>query len=172
MFWNTRCRFQGTISGGMRMDVPEYKHVVNELLVDIFNDILKVEHRAIESFADSALTMSEMHILEAIGKNPDQQMSEIARKLRITLPTLTVSVQRLEEKGYITRSRAGSDRRKVNAALTARGLKAYESHAIFHEKMVDSLFAGLNIDKMPVLMDSMALLRDFFKKQADNLYND
>jgi len=154
------------------MEVQDYKHVVNELLVDIFNDILKVEHRAIESFAGNSLTMSEMHILEAIGRRPDQQMSEIARQLRITLPTLTVSVQRLEEKGFITRKRAGADRRKVNAALTETGLKAYDSHAVFHEKMVDSLFEGLNIDKMPVLMDSMALLRDFFKKQADEFYNE
>jgi DNA-binding MarR family transcriptional regulator len=60
----------------------------------------------------------------------------------------------------------------VAAALTERGRKAYESHAEFHTKMVDSLFEGLNIDKMPVLMDSMALLRDFFKKQADAMDNE
>jgi DNA-binding MarR family transcriptional regulator len=154
------------------MESPQYKHVVNELLVDIFNDILKVEHKAIESFAGSALTMSEMHILEAIGNNPDQKMSEIARQLKITLPTLTVSVQRLEEKGYITRNRFGADRRKVAVSLTELGRRAYNDHAAFHAKMVDSLFEGLNIDKMPVLMDSMALLRDFFKQQADKIYNE
>jgi DNA-binding MarR family transcriptional regulator len=153
------------------MDDQECKYIINELLVDIFNDILKVEHKSIESFADSTLTMSEMHILEAVGKNPDQQMSDIAKKLRITLPTLTVSVQRLEEKGFITRQRFGADRRKVAVALTQRGRSAYEKHAVFHTKMVDSLFAGFNIDKMPVLMDSLALLREFFKKQADELYN-
>jgi DNA-binding MarR family transcriptional regulator len=154
------------------MESPQYKHVVNELLVDIFNDILKVEHKAIESFAGNTLTMSEMHIMEAIGNNPDQKMSEIARQLKITLPTLTVSVQRLEEKGYITRNRFGADRRKVAVSLTERGRRAYDDHAAFHEKMVDSLFEGLNIDKMPVLMDSMALLRDFFKQQADRIYNE
>jgi DNA-binding MarR family transcriptional regulator len=154
------------------MKSPEYKHVVNELLVDIFNDILKVEHKAIESFAGSSLTMSEMHILEVIGKNPEQKMSELAMKLKVTLPTITVSMQRLEEKGFITRSRFGEDRRKVAAKLTGRGQKAYEDHARFHAKMVDSLFEGLNIDKMTVLMDSMALLRDFFKQQADQVYKD
>lgn len=154
------------------MDVQECKQVVNELLVDIFNDILKVEHKAIESFAGNSLTMSEMHIIEAVGKNPSLQMSDIARKLRITLPTLTVSVQRLEEKGYITRQRFGADRRKVAVALTASGQQAYERHAEFHNKMVDALFVGLNVDKMPVLMDSMSLLRDFFKKQAGDFYDD
>ena len=80
------------------MELHECKQVINELLVDIFNDILKLEHKTIESFAGNSLTMSEMHILEAIGNSSDAQMSDIAKKLRITLPTLTVSVQRLEEK--------------------------------------------------------------------------
>lgn len=154
------------------MDEREYKHVVNELLVDIFNDILKVEHKAIESLGGNALTMSEMHIIEAVGKSTNLQMSEIAKKLRITLPTLTVSVQRLEEKGFITRERFGVDRRKVAIALTPKGQQANERHAEFHNKMVDALFVGLNLDKMPVLMDSMSLLRDFFKKQADELYSE
>jgi DNA-binding MarR family transcriptional regulator len=154
------------------MEVREYKHVVNELLVDIFNDILKVEHKAIESFAGNSLTMSEMHILEAVGKSVDLQMSDIAKKLRITLPTLTVSVQRLDEKGFITRRRFGEDRRKVAVDLPEQGQLAYTSPAEFHARMMDALFEGLNIDKMPVLMDSMALLRDFFKNQADNLYNE
>lgn len=154
------------------MDVKESKQIINELLVDIFNDILKVEHKAIENFTGNALTMSEMHIVEAVGKNPNLQMSDIARKLRITLPTLTVSVQRLEEKGFITRQRFGADRRKVAVELTESGRQAYARHAEFHEKMVDALFAGLNLDKMPVLMDSMTLLRDFFKRKADEIYDE
>lgn len=149
------------------MDTPEYRAVINELLVDIFNDILKVEHKAIDSFSGSQLTMSEMHILEAVGKNADQQMSEIAKRLRITLPTLTVSVQRLEEKGYISRQRFGDDRRKVSVTLTDRGQQAYRHHEAFHDRMVEALFADLNIDQMPVLMESMAMLRDFFKQQAE-----
>jgi DNA-binding MarR family transcriptional regulator len=154
------------------MEAQEYKQVVNELLVDIFNSILKVEHKAIESFAGKSLTMSEMHIIEAVGKSKDRQMSDIARKLRITLPTLTVSVQRLDEKGYITRRRFGADRRKVAVELTDKGKQAYDRHAEFHTQMVDALFEGLNIDKMPVLMDSITLLKDFFKHQAEALDNE
>ncbi len=154
------------------MELHECKQVINELLVDIFNDILKLEHKTIEGLAGNALTMSEMHILEAIGNNPNAQMSDIARKLRITLPTLTVSVQRLEDKGFITRQRHGSDRRKVTAELTETGRMAYDHHAQYHEQMMEALFSKLDLDKMPVLMDSMSMLRDFFKSQADQLYKD
>jgi DNA-binding MarR family transcriptional regulator len=154
------------------MELQECKQVINELLVDIFNDILKLEHKAIDSFAGNSLTMSEMHILEAIGNNPDAQMSDIAKKLRITLPTLTVSVQRLEEKSYITRQRHGSDRRKVTADLTDKGRQAYDFHSKYHAQMMDALFSNLQLDKMPVLMESMSMLRDFFRSQADQLYKD
>jgi DNA-binding MarR family transcriptional regulator len=152
------------------MNEQEYKDVVNEIMVDIFNDILKVEHKAIDSFAPTPLTMAEMHIIEAVGKNPDLQMSEIARKLRVTLPTLTVSVDRLEEKGYIVRRRSEIDRRRVSIVLTEKGKQAFVDHSAFHAQMVDALFDNLGIDKMPVLMDSLAKLRDFFKENADRFY--
>lgn len=152
------------------MNEQDYKNVVNEILVDIFNDILKVEHKAIDAFAPTPLTMSEMHIIEAVGNNPDFQMSDIARKLRITLPTLTVSVDRLEEKGYICRRRSDIDRRCVAIVLTAKGKQAFDDHGAFHAQMVDALLDNLGIDKMPALMESLSKLRDFFKKNADRFY--
>ena len=154
------------------MNEQEYKQIVNDILVDIFNDILKVEHKAIDAFAPTPLTMSEMHIIEAVGKLTDLQMSEIARQLRVTLPTLTVSVDRLEEKGYIQRRRSDQDRRRVTIVLTPKGQKAFDDHAAFHAQMVDALFDNLGIDKMPVLMDSFSKLRDFFKENAERFYGD
>ena len=154
------------------MNEQEYKQIVNDILVDIFNDILKVEHKAIDAFAPTPLTMSEMLIIEAVGKMTDLQMSEIARKLRVTLPTLTVSVDRLEEKGYIQRRRSDQDRRRVTIVLTPKGQKAFDDHAAFHAQMVDALFDNLGIDKMPVLMDSFSKLRDFFKENAERFYGD
>ena len=149
------------------MQDATYKTVVNELLVDIFNDIQKIEYRSIEAYAGSQLTMCEMHIIEAIGESPSEQMSDIAKKLRITLPTLTVSVDRLEEKGYIQRRRSAADRRRVEVTLTEKGLQAYEYHEIFHINMINKLFEEFKIDKMPVLMESLAMLRDFFRGEMD-----
>jgi DNA-binding MarR family transcriptional regulator len=152
------------------MNEQEYKAVVNNILVDIFNDILKVEHKAIDSFAPTPLTMSEMHIIEAVGKNTNLQMSDIARSLRVTLPTLTVSVDRLEEKGYILRRRSEQDRRRISIDLTDKGTKAFRDHAEFHAQMVEALFENLEIDKMPVLMESLSKLQRFFKENAERLY--
>lgn len=148
------------------MGEPDYKAVVNDILIDIFNDILRVEHKAIETEDMMPLSMSELHIIEAVGDNSGRCiMSDIARRLRITLPTLTAAADRLEEKGYITRRRSAEDRRRVSVSLTQEGELAYERHARFHENMVSAFLEGLDASKVPELLESMEKLRDFFKDQ-------
>ena len=148
------------------MESGTYRYVVNEMLVEIFQDILKLEQRAIAGFSDVQLTMSEMHIVEAVGKNRGQLMGDIARGLRITLPTLTVSVDRLVEKGFLKRQRAARDKRRVEIELTERGVQAFDAHEHFHARMVQSLFDEMNIDRMPVLMEALTMLSRFFKDLA------
>jgi DNA-binding MarR family transcriptional regulator len=148
----------------------DYKKVVSDILTDMFNDILRVEHKAIEAKDLMPLSMSELHIIEVVGNdNGNSIMSTIARKLRITLPTLTAAADRLEEKGYIRRSRNTDDRRRVSVSLTEEGRLAYERHARFHERMVDAFLEGLEKAKLPELMESMERLRDFFKEQVVKL---
>ena len=116
------------------------------------------------------LSMSELHVIEVVGDNNGKSiMTQIAKKLRITLPTLTAAVDRLEEKGYIQRRRSDVDRRRVSVELTEDGRLAYERHAKFHQKMVDAFLHGLEQAKLPELLESMARLRDFFKEQVSGL---
>lgn len=149
----------------------DYKSVVNDILIGIFNDILRVEHRAIESEDLMPLSMSELHIIEAVGDDNGRCiMSDIARRLRITLPTLTAAADRLEDKGYIVRRRSNADRRRVSVSLTNEGNLAYARHAKFHEKMVEAFLEGMEPAKVPELLESMTKLRDFFKDQLSALY--
>lgn len=142
------------------------KQIISDLLMEMFNDILRVEHKVIESDDLMPLSMSELHIIEAVGNDDGNSiMSDIARKLHITLPTLTAAADRLEDKGYVQRSRSTTDRRRVSVVLTEEGKLAFERHAAFHKMMVDAFMSGLERTKQPELMDSMARLRDFFKEQ-------
>ncbi len=152
------------------MDGPDYRGVVSDILIGMLNDILRVEHKAIETDDMLPLTMSELHVIEVVGDNHGKTiMSQIARKLRITLPTLTAAADRLEEKGYILRRRSEEDRRRVSVELTDDGRQAYERHARFHEKMVDAFLQGLEQSRMPELLEGMTRLRDFFREQVEQL---
>ena len=74
--------------------------VLNELLVNLFHNVMDAEAKAVitEEFKD--ITNNDMHILEAIGIEEPKSMSRIAGELHVTVGTLTTNMNSLEKKGY------------------------------------------------------------------------
>lgn len=142
------------------MDVYES---VNNVLVRLFNDIWELEEKAVitEEFKD--LTNNDMHIIEAVGTGEGNNMSTIARKLNITVGSLTTSMNGLVNKKYAVRERSEEDRRIVNIRLTQKGLAAYKHHEDFHRKMVEAVMKNLKEDEVPVLRKALDDLYLFFK---------
>ena len=138
--------------------------LVNELLVEIFNDILTIEKAAISSGPFKDLSLTEMHTIEAIGQGVET-MTGAADKLDITVGTLTTAINRLVSKGYVERNRSESDRRVVQIGLTRQGRLAYKLHEAFHYEMVKNMIEGLSIEGNEVLIQSLSNLNTFFKKK-------
>ena len=143
---------------------------INKILVHLFNDIWELEEKAVitEEFKD--LTNNDMHIIEAIGLGTGNNMSTIAKKLGITVGSLTTSMNSLVNKKYAVRHRSEEDRRIVNIQLTEKGEKAYHHHANFHKKMVEAVVETLDEEEIPVLTKALDNLYQFFKTY--NGYNE
>lgn len=86
------------------MDRP-IKKILNELLVDTFNEILTIEQTALKSGKLNDLSVTEIHTIEAIGMYRARTMSEVAADLGITVGTLTTAINNLVKKGYVERQR-------------------------------------------------------------------
>lgn len=144
------------------MDTP--KKVINELLVEVFNHILSIEAEALRN-RGIKLSMNEIHVLEAIVKTEDPTMTHLARRLRVTVGTLTTAMNRLVEKGYCTRYREPEDKRKVYIALTQRALDALKIHDQFHDEMIEATIRDMNLDQDEVLLQSLQNISTYFKNK-------
>ena len=124
---------------------------LNSVLVDLFNDILNIEERALitEEFKDISVT--DMHIIEAIGIEEPRTMSTISKSLGVTMGTLTVGINGLVKKGYVIRKRGEKDRRIVYASLTDKGIAAYRHHENFHKDMIGHITKDLTKEEAEVL---------------------
>lgn len=142
----------------------QLRESINEILVHLFNEIMDLESNAVITKEFSDITNNDMHVLEAIGPNRDCRMSEVAKRLKVTAGTLTSAVNGLVNKSYVDRFRSESDRRIVYIRLTEKGLKAYEHHKDFHEKMTEAVMAVLGEDEIPVLTKILDSLAIFFKQ--------
>ncbi len=140
-------------------------NILNELLVDTFNDILEIEQMALQSGAFNDLSVTEIHTIDAIGMYELKSMSEVAGKLDITVGTLTTAINHLVRKQYVERMRNKEDRRVVQIKLTKKGKLAYRIHEKFHHDMVLATIEGLSHEEEVVLVRSLDKLNNFFKEK-------
>ncbi len=150
--------------GSKSPDRRKAKEIINELLVDVFNHILSIEQQHLRSRGVN-LSMNEVHVLEAIDKSDEATMSNVAKKLRVTVGTLTTAVNRLYEKGYCTRYSQTGDKRKVFLRLTDQAREVLDVHDKFHEEMIDAVIEDLELDDNTVLIDSLEKLSAYFKQK-------
>lgn len=140
------------------------KQVINELLVDVFNQILSIEGVTLKQ-RGVKLSMTEVHVLEAIRNSEIPTMGSVAQKLRVTLGTLTTSVNVLVKKSYVSRYRDENDRRKVFLRLSDSAIEVLKVHDEFHDEMIESMFKDLELEKDEVLMKSLENISQYFKQR-------
>ena len=87
------------------------------------------------------------------------------KKLRVTLGTLTTSINALVRKGYVVRYRDDADRRKVFLELTDLARNILRIHDAFHDEMIDSIFMDLELEKDETLMKSLENISNYFKQR-------
>jgi DNA-binding MarR family transcriptional regulator len=139
--------------------------MINELLVQLFNDVLQIEEQSLKNGVFSDISITEVHTIEVIGLYNERTMSEVAQKLKITVSTLTTAINKLIKKGYVERKRIEEDRRVVLVKLTRKGKLAYRLHQRFHKRMINNAIEGLNLEEEKILLSSLNKLNDFFKEK-------
>ena len=141
------------------------RYHVNELIVDIFNQILTLEERY-HTVHGSELSISEIHTIDAIQSSKTKQMSDVARDLNITQGTLTTTVKRLENKGFVKRVQDTSDRRIFRLKLEDKALDVLKIHDQFHNEMIEGIISQIGNDEKLIL--SIAELNKFFKNLIED----
>ncbi|MDO4169073.1 MAG: MarR family transcriptional regulator [Lachnospiraceae bacterium] len=145
----------------------ETRETINKMLVKFFREIMQLEEKAIITEEFSDISNNDMHIIEAVGLGKGNRMSVIAKKLNITVGSLTTSMNSLVHKGYVARKRSERDRRVVNIYLLDKGIAAYKHHEEFHRQMTDALINTLTPEEVEVWAKTLTTLSDFFHSQSN-----
>ena len=141
---------------------------LNEVLVNLFHDIMDIEQKAIITDEYKDLTNNDMHVIEAIGTDDPKNMSTIAHLLSVTVGTLTIAMNSLVKKGYVNRERSSEDRRVVYISLSEKGQKAFEHHENFHKQMIQGVMNELDRQELEVLVKTLKHLNNWFRQVQEN----
>ncbi|HEY1305107.1 MAG TPA: MarR family winged helix-turn-helix transcriptional regulator [Vicinamibacterales bacterium] len=87
-------------------------------------------------------------------------MSELARHMGVSLPTVSKSVDVLVDRGWVERWVDPTDRRQTIVRLTAEGRRVTTSMKRQSERHVATLLAGLTPQQRAQLMSTLDVLKD------------
>ena len=134
-------------------------------IMQVIHKIRKMEQVALESGLEDRISAAEIYFIESIGPNGAERMRDIAQQLGVTLATLTVACDKLEQKGLVIRHRDRNDKRTVRVSLTEKGMVAYHFHCSFISALSDAMQEGMSPGEREALNRALEKLNLYFTEQ-------
>jgi len=80
---------------------------------------LRINTRAIE--LEMGISLAQLFVLQQLAERPADSLNELADRTATHQSSVSVVVRRLVERGYVSRSSAAADRRRIEIEVTPEG---------------------------------------------------
>jgi Transcriptional regulators len=128
--------------------------------------LLKASHLYVgkihEQLIDSQIHPGQAPMLKLLGWFPGLSQKEIAQKLHVKAPTVTVSLQRLEKSGLIKKAPDSEDQRIIRIYLTNKGEKINKTLGEQFKKNEEHLFHDFKAD-------DICLMKNLLEQLIENI---
>jgi len=143
--------------------------MINQVMVHLFNDLMRIEENTLCRGQEKALSIREIHIIEAVcaAGSEDNTMTALAQRLRVTVGSLTVAVTTLVRKGYLIRERSRIDKRRIHVLPTAEGLRVDSLHRDYHARMTQAVMQAVEPEALDVFLQGLEAVNNYFYSQEE-----
>jgi len=97
------------------------------------------------------LTQQQFHHLQVIVRMKNPTLSELARELDLTKPTVTVLADKLVEKGYVRKIKSDKDKRSMHLHINKKGSKINNLRERAYNRLADKISSGLSDTETEIL---------------------
>lgn len=142
----------------------------------LFFEVNKVLRQCVRrSFDNEELTMPQNSVIGILIKYGEMKISELSQRVSLSNSTVSGIIDRLENQGFVTRTRSKEDRRTVYVKVTD---KFQEAHKGFHKRIEENFEEMLSSgtpEQMEKINEGLNTLKAIlmvgmndFKNQADS----
>lgn len=146
---------------------------LNFVLEQSYSLFSRVEQNTLMRSKRFNLSISELHLIEVINKNPirGRLIGDIAGELMITPSSVTIAVNKLVKKGYAVKKKSLEDGRQVYVQLTDEGRHADRIHKRFHKSLAKSITAGMTQQEKGILLGCIDRMNVFLSARLKKMEN-
>lgn len=98
------------------------------------------------------LSVKQLQCIEIIFRLENPNLTELADRLKITKPSVTAMIDKLEEHGYVVRIKSDTDRRSAHVHLTTKGLTAGQLHDKLHQSIAQKITKSLTESEKDIMV--------------------
>jgi len=101
---------------------------------------------------DAAMSPSHLAMIECAAIKPGCGIQEMAGTLKLSTPTVSISVRQLEKNDLFKRQPHPDDGRAVQLFLTKKGKETHQRAHTFHHHKFEKLLSGLTPEERETLV--------------------
>ncbi len=113
------------------------------------------------------LSRHQASVLDHLDEIDPITLNGLARHMGVTSGTMSLTVDRLERKGYVVRLRDVADRRRVHVRLTSAGVRVREASSVLDPPLVEAMVARLNDEERDAAIHGLGLLASAAQRQME-----
>jgi len=111
-----------------------------------------------DALSGHLLSRHQASVLDHLDEVEPITLNGLARHMGVTAGTMSLTIDRLERKGYVMRVRDVADRRRVHVRLTSAGVRVREASSVLDPPLVEALVSRLSDDDRAAAIHGLALL--------------
>ena len=112
------------------------------------------------------LSVTQMRILSFFNEQDVVYISEISRVLGMSLQSVNNMVHRLEDRGYVERSKNSSDKRLSDIRLTDKGRMGFQAFRNEQFEIISEILAGIDPAEQKLLTATVEATAIILEKAA------
>src|SRR5829696_1176820 len=117
------------------------------------------------------LSRHQASILDHLDEIQPTTVMDLAAHMGVTAATMSLSIDRVERKGYVVRLKDAKDRRRVHVRLTTAGVRVREASSVLDPARVEALVGRLSDEERARAIDGLGLLaRDARNRRRGKIF--
>jgi DNA-binding MarR family transcriptional regulator len=129
------------------------------IIADFRAAMTQVKCASSERLVRMGVSMAQVHIMYTLQRNGEMPMSRLADVLQVSLSNATGLIDRIEERGFVERTRVPEDRRVVMIRVTDAGRRMLEEVDAISSDLLRSVFGRIGRSQVAAVGRAIADLR-------------
>ena len=120
-----------------------------------------------DPLSQKILSRHQASVLDHLDEVEPTTLNDLARHMGVTAGTMSLTIDRLERKGYVVRLRDASDRRRVHLRLTSAGVRVRQASSVLDPGRGEAVVTRLSPDERVDALRGLALLARAAQEHMD-----